>query len=292
MSVLRKDRRLIVEEETTLLPFLRERLAGVSRNEVKGMLSRGQVLVAGQRETAYDCLLTPGTVVEVLARAPMGLSLPILYDDGILLAVNKPAGLPAVSINGAGGRSALELLRSALRHRDGADTLYPLHRLDRDTSGVLVFSRRRSLRDRFQEDWSRWAEYRGYVALVRGTPPENAGVVRTYLRENRAHHMYSAQDGRLAITRYRVLQRGSQWSLLEVSLETGRKNQIRVHLKELGCPVVGDQKYGDGSGPLGRLGLHANRLILRHPETESRLEITAPVPESFLRAVRKGERGR
>ncbi len=273
-----------MERQEPLLAFLRRQLPELGRNRVKGLLGRGQVLVAGKAVTAFDAPLSPGDRVELLPEAPGRFPLPVLYEDRRLLAVDKPAGLLAVPTE-TESRSALTLLRPALRRQGGRCVLQPLHRLDRDTSGVLVFTKDPALRESLQARWNEAALLRRYTALVRGGPPREEGVIRSGLRENRAHTVYSAPGGREAVTRYRVLRRGEEWSLLSVELETGRKNQIRVHMSELGCPVAGDRKYGGGDGPLGRLGLHAGALWLRLPEGRV-LRLEAPVPASFARAVR------
>ena len=162
-----------------------------------------------------------------------------------------------------------------------------VHRLDRDTSGVLLFAKEDGLRRAFQDKWNELVVTRRYLAVVDGQPPEESGTVRSFLLENKAHIVYSAPEhrgGKEAVTHYQVLDRRRGCSLIQVDLDTGRKNQIRVHMADLGCPVVGDKKYGSkGDSPLHRLGLHAQCLSLRHPVTGKVITFESPMPAEFSR---------
>lgn len=276
-------RQWTADREEGVLDFLRRQLPHWGRNRVKGALQRGQVLVNGVTVTAFDTALAPGTAVKLLDRVVPRLPLPVLHQDRRLLAVDKPAGLLAVPHQGS-QRSVLTLLQQAMGPQ-GRD-LQPLNRLDRDTSGIQVLTTDKALHAALQRQWNQVALLRRYTALVRGGPPQETALLRTKLQETRDHRVYPGDQGREAVTRYRVLRRGRDWSLLSVELETGRKNQIRVQLSALGCPIAGDEKYGDGAGPLGRLGLHADALWLRLPEGET-LRLASPAPASFLQAVQE-----
>lgn len=210
----------------------------------------------------------------------------ILYEDAELIAIHKPAGLLSVATDSQRSVTAWRQVTDYLQSRNKAARAWVVHRLDRDTSGVLLFAKNQPLKLALQARWNELVTYRGYLAVVAGRPPEEAGLVRTWLLENRAHMVYSApkhKGGKEAVTRYRVLARRGGFSLLEVEIDTGRKNQIRVHMADLGCPIVGDRKYGDGQSPLRRLGLHAGRLDLTHPVTGRPLSFTAPTPPEFER---------
>lgn len=210
----------------------------------------------------------------------------ILYEDAELIVINKPSGLLSVATDSQRNVTAWRQVTDHLQLRGKRARAWVVHRLDRDTSGVLLFAKNEPLKLALQERWNELVTCRGYLAVVSGTPPQEAGTVRTFLLENRAHIVYSApqhKGGREAVTRYRVLERRRGFSLLDVEIDTGRKNQIRVHMADLGCPVVGDKKYGNGSDPLRRLGLHAERLALTHPRTGQTLSFTAPAPKAFDR---------
>lgn len=210
----------------------------------------------------------------------------ILYEDGELIAINKPAGLLSVAADAQRTATAWRQVTDYLRIRDKRARAHVVHRLDRDTSGVLLFAKNEKLKLALQERWNDLVSCRGYQAVVAGRPPRDEGTVRTWLLENRAHIVYSApksKGGKEAVTRYRVVESRKGFTLLDVEIDTGRKNQIRVHMADLGCPVAGDKKYGNGADPLRRLGLHAGRLVLTHPVTGKELSFAAPLPQEFKR---------
>ena len=210
----------------------------------------------------------------------------ILYEDGELIAINKPAGLLSVATDAQRTATAWRQVTDYLRIRDKRARAHVVHRLDRDTSGVLLFAKNEKLKLALQERWNDLVSCRGYQAVVAGRPPRDEGTVRTWLLENRAHIVYSApksKGGKEAVTRYRVVESRKGFTLLDVEIDTGRKNQIRVHMADLGCPVAGDKKYGNGADPLRRLGLHAGRLVLTPPVPGKELSFTALLPQEFKR---------
>lgn len=277
-------RTVAVTEEGTLLPFLQKSLSNKSRNTVKGLLARGQVEVDGRRITRHDHPLHPGQTVTLLPEEAVkaALPFPVLHEDSRLLVVDKPAGLLSMSNEREKERTAYRAAMSYVRTREPEKRIFIVHRLDRDTSGVLLFAKDEAMKRALQDHWSDLVHRRGYLALVEGRPPKEADVIRTFLRENSAHKVYSApQGGKEAVTHYRVLSSNGRYSLLEVDLDTGRKNQIRAHLSELGCPVAGDAAYGAAGDPLGRLGLHAHILALKDPFTGEMRTFRAPPPKGF-----------
>lgn len=210
----------------------------------------------------------------------------ILYEDNELIVINKPAGLLTVAAGTADAPTAWRQVTDYLQIRNKRARAQVVHRLDRDTSGVLLFAKNEALKLAFQERWNELVTCRGYTAVVDGRPAADAGTIRTFLLENRVHVVYSAPErkgGKLAITHYRVLESRKGFSLMDIRIDTGRKNQIRVHMAEMGCPVVGDKKYGNGADPLRRLGLHAGTLELHHPKTGELLRFEAPRPAEFVR---------
>lgn len=206
---------------------------------------------------------------------PSGLE--IIYEDTYLLAVNKPAGLLSVATDTEKEKTAFRLLKDSLN-----SPVYVVHRLDRDTSGVLLFARSAEIRDLLQNEWD-MTPRREYLAVCEGVFAEKRGRCDTSLSETSVHTVYSnpSGEGRRAVTNYEVIKENSGYSLLRVVIETGRKNQIRVHLQQLGHPVVGDKKYGASSNPLGRLGLHASVLGIIHPVTKEPLYLKAKPDKKF-----------
>lgn len=281
------ERRYPVTEKGYLLEFLLERVRGKSRNAVKHLLSGRQVAVDGKVVTRFDWPLEPGQVVTLLPRSreeKAAAPFPILYQDRDLIAIDKPAGLLTVGHEGERQRTAYRLLSDTLRDGSREKKLFVVHRLDRDTSGAVLFARNEAMKRSLQEDWDALVRERIYLAVTAGAPEREEGVVRSWLKETSTRVVYSAgpgSGGKEAVTRYRVLSRAGEYALVRVALDTGRKNQIRVHMAELGCPVSGDRKYGSGAGPMGRLALHACQLQLVHPRSRSLLALDAPAPQGF-----------
>lgn len=278
---------LTVDRADTLLPFLLSHQKGKSRNNIKALLTRGQVLVDGQAVTRHDHPLVPGQTVSLRPRLQGGdLPFPLLYEDADLLAIDKPAGLLSTANEREQERTAFRAVSDWLRDR-GEGRAFLVHRLDRDTSGVLLFAKSEAVQQRFQNEWNTLIRRRGYRAVVEGAPPEPAGTIRTQLRENRIHRVYSVRSGgKTAVTHYQVERLGADYALLAVAIDTGRKNQIRVHFSELGCPVAGDKVYGAATDPLGRLCLHAHELSFAHPVNGAELLLRSETPRGFSRLVR------
>lgn len=182
--------------------------------------------------------------------------------------------------------TAYHALTEYMRAKKPAGRIFIIHRLDRDTSGVVIFAKTEVAKRAFQEDWETLVKRRGYLAVVEGVPEETSGTVHSWLRETTTHLVYSsayAGGGKEAVTNYAVRRAGEGYSLLDISIDTGRKNQIRVHMQDLGHPVAGDKKYGATSNPLKRLGLHANELILDNPMTGETVTFSAKAPKAFLK---------
>ena len=279
-----------VEEADTLLPFLLAHARGYSRNNLKSLLTGRQVLVDGIPVTRHDAPLTPRQQVCLAPRRgkEAQLPFPILYEDDRLLAVDKPAGLLTVANEGERLNTAYRQVTAYVRAGHPGDRVFIVHRLDRDTSGVLLFAKDPEIKAALQGAWEQIVRQRSYLAVVEGAPPQEEGTVRSFLRETTTHLVYEASTGKEAVTSYRVLRRGRGYSLLAVEIHTGRKNQIRVHMSGLGCPVAGDKQYGARTSPLGRLCLHADTLTLDHPLTGCPLTLHAPAPKGFARLCARG----
>ena len=280
--------RLDVAEPAGLFEFLASRLTGWNRNTLRERLRAGCVRVNGETVTRSKHALLAGDEVEVLGREQGQASrssargLDPLYEDEQLIAIDKPAGLLSVSTDRQRERTALAMLRDSLSRPGRPARLWPVHRLDRETSGVLLFARSREVCEQVRADWSEATKT--YLAIVEGHPAPAEGAIDQPLWEDRALNV-RVGDGpgaKYARTRYRGLSASRRRALLEVELETGRRHQIRVHLAWIGHPVVGDERYGS-RGP--RLGLHALRLEVRHPSGERPLVLEAPAPRAFTRLL-------
>ncbi|MBY7142699.1 RluA family pseudouridine synthase [Virgibacillus sp. NKC19-3] len=279
-----------VKEQTELLPFLREVMSNRSRNSVKSILTRGQVTVDDHIETKHNYALYPGQTITILKNkaaikesALTGMS--ILYEDDDIIVINKEAGLLSIATEKEKKQTAHHQLMDYVRREDAQNRIFVVHRLDKDTSGVMMFAKKEQVKQMLQEDWKETVSERTYAALVEGEMEKKKGYVSSWIKESKTHLMYSSpmkNDGQHAITHYKVIQSNKDFSLLEIKLETGRKNQIRVHMQDLGNPVVGDKKYGSKQNTIRRLGLHATVLAFRHPTTGELLRFEADVPKSFL----------
>lgn len=280
---MKQERVFIVQAETTLLPFLLENVKGISRNSVKNLLTRRQVLVEGKSVTRHDHALKPAMKVEVLAAGSRAPAFPILYEDGDIIVIDKPAGLLTVATEKEKNKTAYRMVSDYLKGK--GQKVFIVHRLDKDTSGVLLLAKSEKVKRAYQDNWERLVRQRTYLALVEGVPKAEQSTVHSYLKETDTHLVYSVDrpggNAKEAITHYRLLARKGEYSLLEVELETGRKNQIRVHMKDLGHPVTGDKKYGSTANPLNRLGLHAHIVSVENPFTKKVMTFTAPAPKGF-----------
>ena len=264
-------------------------LPGWSRTTLRQRLQHGCVAVNDCIVVRPSQLVQVGDVIVVHARGTTqvalhaGIVLPTVHLDDDLLVVNKPANLLSVSSNSEQQRTALAIARSMLRVGYPAAELWPAHRLDRETSGVLLFARSREVQKAVQADWA--ATKKVYLAVVLGTPSPAVGTVAQPLWEdgNLRVRVGAHPDARPATTHYRTVRSGRACSQLEIELETGRKHQIRAHLAWLGHAIVGDERYGQ---PAHRLCLHALRLQLRHPRSGSDLRLEAPVPPELLAPLR------
>lgn len=282
--------KLQVDEATGLLEFLKTKLHSWARNKIKQRLQAGCVSVNGVIVTQHNHVLNPGDSVEVSASAKAPntapLQLDIVYQDRDLIAINKPAGLLSVGTDKETRLHALAILRNQLSRRSNAVKLWPVHRIDRDTSGILLFATSREIREAVMDTWD--AAEKIYLAVVKGHPNPVKGRIDQPLRLDDVEyrvHVGEHPDAKPAISHYQTLRTANGRALLEVRIETGRQHQIRAHLAWLGYPVVGDPRYGT---PGGRMGLHALRLAIKKPGTHQSLIFEAPAPTDFLMLMNSG----
>ena len=251
------------------------------------MLSQGRVSVNGEPCSIAARQVRPGDALEIgPRRAPTKLpgGLKILFEDNDILIVLKPAGLLTVATEDERERTAYFHLREYLQERNSRQKLFIVHRLDKYASGVLVFAKSAEVKSVLQGVFSRHEIQRKYWAIVEGNVEKNHGTIRSRLAEDKSLRMHSTVDptkGKPAVTHFRVLRRFNKFTMLEVTLETGRKNQIRAHLSEMGHPIVGDRSYGSTQDPLRRLGLHAFRLGFKHPVSREPLLFQTEPPQEF-----------
>lgn len=281
-----------VREASRLLDFLIASMPERKRTAIKNLLSHNQIAVNGQPVTQFDTELKLGDEVKANLtrefRVFYNRRLKIVYEDDDIIVVNKGYGLLSMGTDKIKEGTAYSILRDYLKWKDPRNKLFIVHRLDRDTSGLMVFAKSEEAKNRLQHNWNNMVISRKYLAVVEGKPEPEEGVVRSYLAENSRFEVYSTdkpEEGQLAITRYKTLRSRNGYSLMEVSLDTGRKNQIRVHMKDLGHPIAGDRRYGAKSSPIHRMALHAQTLRFVHPMTRKDMNFSTPVPASFAKMV-------
>lgn len=284
------------DTEMGLLEFVSIKVPDASRTDVKSWLKHGQIMLNGEVTTAFDALVTPGARVDInTSRQFVRLKHPrlkILYEDDDIIVVEKGYGLLSVGIPNPAKKkieSAYDILRDYLKKKDPRNKLFVVHRLDRDTTGVMMFAKTEEAQETLRHNWNNFVLERLYVALLEGIVKDDEGVVKSRLTENSQFKVYSTDQedvGKLAVTRYKVIGRGHGLTLTEFTLDTGRKNQIRVHASEMGHPICGDRKYGAKQSRLGRLCLHAKTLRFAHPITRKDMYFESPVPYGFFKAIR------
>lgn len=284
--------RLEVEVPAELMTFLIQSFPGKSRSAIKSFLVHKQVQVNNLIVTHHNYLLKSGDIVSVnKGKGPSDLSsneIKILFEDAFLVVVEKESGLLSIATAGEKERTAYSLLSQHVKQADAHNRIFVVHRLDRETSGVMMFAKSQRIQEELQKNWQSTVLERSYIALVEGVVEKTEGTIQSWLKESsvyKIHSSQSANNGQLAITHYKLLKQNKQYSLLKVDLETGRKNQIRVHMQEIGHPVAGDKKYGASTNPLQRLGLHASILAFQHPVSREVLKFESAVPRKFSRVI-------
>ncbi len=294
----REDRILTWTNESDtpqqLLAFVSEKFNDKSRNDMKAWLRHGHFKIDGMVQTAFDAPIAPGSKVEVNISRPFVVlrnpRLQLVYEDDDVIVINKGYGLLSVGTQTQKKEeSAYDILREYVKRQDPRNKLYVVHRLDRDTSGLMMFAKSEEAQETLRHNWNNMVLDRLYVALLEGYVKEDSGFRKSHLAENSQYVVYSTDnpdEGKLALTRFNVLKRANGLSLVEFSLDTGRKNQIRVHASEMGHPISGDRKYGAKESRLHRLCLHARTLRFAHPITRKDMRFETPIPERFLQAVK------
>jgi RluA family pseudouridine synthase len=278
--------KITADRAATLLDILAEVFPDSSRTTLRQMLQGKRVRVNGEPEIDAKRKLSRGDEVVVLSRAEavtLPSSLTLLHEDDDVIVVIKANGLLTVATECEEENNAQAILNEYLRQKGGG-RIHVVHRLDRETSGVLVFAKNFKAREALKERFAAHDIDRIYVAIIEGKIDPPHGTIQSNLLERPNLRMESVKrhpEAKVSITHYRTVETSRAYSMLEVTLETGRKNQIRTHLSEKGHPIVGDQFYGSTINPLGRLGLHAKLLGFEHPTTGKRMTFTAPIPRGF-----------
>ena len=282
----------IEQDSERLLDYLFTAMPERKRTTVKDYLKHNQVMVNGSVTRQWDTPLCKGSEVKVNTSREFqtfhNSRLRIVHEDDDIIVVNKGYGLLSMGTDNKSEGTAYWILREYIKRVDPRNKLFIVHRLDQHTSGLMIFAKTIEAKEALQHNWNNMVLERCYAAVVVGRPDPAEGVIRSYLAENSAHEVYSTNNpeiGKLAVTHYRTVRTKGRYSLLEMRLDTGRKNQIRVHLKDLGFPIVGDRRYGSDSSPIHRLALHAQTLRFIHPITRQEMNFTSSLPASFSELI-------
>lgn len=272
----------IVKKEDTLLNYLIQ-YSGLSKNVVRDLIGKGQVSVNQGMIRKANYMLSLNDEIHIgEVKAPVKNDAPfdILYEDADLIAIDKPSGLLTMSAGTEKEKTAYHMVREYLKKKDTKAMVFIVHRLDKDTSGVLVFAKNEKIKNLLQENWNDIMKVRGYIALVDGHMEKESGKLKHYLSESKTQHVYvsNPKEGKLAITNYKVLTNMPNQALVEINLETGRKNQIRVQMAHIHHPLVGDKKYNPNPGR-GRLCLHAHKLVFVDPRSGKEVTIESKIPQ-------------
>jgi 23S rRNA pseudouridine1911/1915/1917 synthase len=282
-----------VNKSHTLIEFLAEIYPDSPRTRIKKLLKNGGIRVNSKPVTLHSFQLKPGDIVETghLSGDPVrtGLPFPVLYEDKHIIIVDKPAGKPTSSTDGS--LSIQDILSEYLKKQSkGKVMAHVVHRLDKEVSGVLLFAKSNDAKETIKENWIKTEKH--YYALVEGIPKKAEDTIKSWLIEDKFQKVHSTREtvsAKFSITNYKTIKQLNEYTLLDVATDTGRKNQIRVHLSDIGCPIVGDRKYGASNDFIRRIRLHAYSLSFPHPLNGKTMTILSPMPEGFLILKAKDE---
>ena len=284
---MNKKQNYINHDNITLVNSISSFKKDLSKKTIKNYIKNGMVSVNGIVITNSSYLLKDGDLVEIAySRKVIPLfDLEILYEDDYLIAINKPSGLLSIANDKEKIVTAYRMVSDYVK-KSNNKYIFVVHRLDEETSGILLFCKNQHIRDKMQENWNTLVKKRGYLAIVDGKI-SGTGTIHTFLKENHQQFVYSSKDntGKEAITHYSLIKTNNNYSLLQVFIDTGRRNQIRVHLSERGYPIVGDKKYNCKTNPIKRLCLHANILEFIHPVSKKIVHIESTIPTEMKKII-------
>ena len=284
----------VVKEPIELMDFLITK-GNMSRNKVKTLLTHRAILVDKKITTQYNFELLPGMVVQMSKNHHQkefrSQQLKLVYEDAYIIVIDKREGVPAVSSERKRERTVFNILTEYVQRSGKQRRIYGVHRLDREASGLMIFAKDERTKQNLQDNWERIVMERTYVAVLEGEMEKDRGVMASWMVDDKVYFAQAPVNNasEKAVTNYSTIKRVNGYSLMELELRNGRKEQIRVHMNEMGHPVVGDVKSGVDNDPLGRLALHAFRLCLYHPVTGEPLQFETPYPISFRKLVQRME---
>lgn len=282
--------KLNVKNEGKLLEYLYDNL-DMPKKRIKQYLTHGSIYVNNNRTSQFDYKLVPGMVIYIDTDGKSKKSLPfeIIYEDEHIIVVNKPSGLLTIATQKERDRTLYHIVREYLVNKDKNARVFIVHRLDRDTSGIVVLAKDEKTKNQLQENWNEFVSLREYVAVVHGKLKKKEDRIIQKLSETKTNLVYISkkEDAKEAITNYKVIKENDLYSLVSINIETGRKNQIRVAFQSLGNPIVGDKKYSNIKDDVNRLYLHANRLKMYYPAIKKEILFETSNPSEFKKLIGK-----
>ena len=278
----------IVDEKMILIDYLRKEFTKLSKNNIKSLLSKEMVTVNNSVQTRYDYIVKKDDKIVIrdtkikVKRYQKDIN--IIYEDDDLLVINKPAGLLTIATNKEKDFTLYHFASNYVKQKNKNNKIFIIHRLDKETSGIVVFAKNQKAKNLFQNTWDKNILYR----VVEGKFDNKEGTIKSYLTENNEYMVYSTTEkkGKIAITDYKVEKENKKYSLLEINIRTGRKNQIRVHMKENGNIIVGDKKYGSNNNVINRMALHAYKLELIDPRNNKKIVFKTSMPTIFNKLIK------
>ena len=284
--------KLIVEKEGELLDYLYNNI-DMPKKRIKQYLTHGSIFVNNNRTTQYNYKLIPGMniVIDTDNKNKKELPFNILFEDEHIIVVNKPSGLLTIATAKEKDKTLYHIVREYLVSKNRNARVFIVHRLDKDTSGIVVLAKDEKTKNKLQENWNEYVSLREYVAVVHGKLKKEEDRIVQRLKETKTNLVYISRndEGKEAITNYKVIKENDSYSELSIKIETGRKNQIRVAFASLKHPILGDKKYGDEKDTYPRLFLHANRLKFYHPEVKKEILLETTIPNEFKKEMNKGD---
>lgn len=276
-----------VKIETNLSDFLTQCFPQNSRSSIKKMMEQGRFYVNNESVTKYNTPLQVGDKVSmkkaVIKTEMSHPALSLVYEDDDIIVVNKKSGLLTVATEKGEEETVYRILRSYIKEMDPSHKIFIVHRIDKETSGLLLFAKSEEVKLKLQANWDKGVQERQYVAVVEGNMTKKKGTIKLRLLEqkNLLVKVVDEPNGLESVTHYTVLQSNNMYSMLSLQLETGRKHQIRAHLSAIGHPVVGDRKYGAKPSPIKRMALHAQSLVFQHPTQDKIMRFKSDMPKKF-----------
>jgi 23S rRNA pseudouridine1911/1915/1917 synthase len=291
MKTTNRQTELKVKHDAELQDYIME-ATGKSRTAVKSLFAHKQIFIDGKNVSQYNFkvkknqIITINSIGTAADNAENKLNgIEIVFEDNDIIVVEKPSGMLSISTENGNETTAYSILRNYVKLKSSLNKIFIVHRLDRATSGLMMFAKNERAKRTMQTNWENFVKHRKYVAVVCGRMKTESGTLVSYLKENAAMKMYASEsdeDAQRAVLSYRVLKTSNNFSLVEIELETGRKNQIRVQMQETGHSVAGDRKYGGKPSSVGRLALHARTLEFIHPLTLEKMRFSTKIPKKFM----------